>query len=143
MTKRSCGDCTKCCEGWLAGSVDGKDFYPGRPCHFIQIGKGCSIYPKRPVDPCQTYRCAWLIDENIPEWMKPNAVDAIVDYRKTENGIEYIAVIEAGKKLDSSVLTWVIQHCISHQLNLLWRVDGSPQWIGSSEFNEAMIKSKP
>ena len=41
--QRNCNNCTKCCEGWLSGEVNGYSFYPGRPCHFMKCD-GCSIY---------------------------------------------------------------------------------------------------
>lgn len=140
MTKRSCGDCTKCCEGWLEGQALGQNFYPGRPCHFVAIGKGCSVYAKRPKEPCQLYKCGWIEDENIPEWMKPSEVDAIVDYRNI-NGIPYINIKEAGSVLSSKVLTWVIKYALTNKANLYWEVNGGKNWIGSPEFVKA-IESK-
>lgn len=138
MSKRTCGDCTKCCEGWLEGEALGHKFFSGRPCHFIAIGKGCTVYAKRPKDPCQTYKCAWLVDENIPEWMKPSEIDAIVDYRNTHNGIPYMSINEAGSILSSQVLTWAIQTALTNNLNLLWKINGGAHWIGSPEFIEAI-----
>lgn len=133
--KRTCGDCTKCCEGYLLGEVNGKTFYPGKPCHFL--GKGCTIYSKRPVDPCQTYRCEWLTNEEIPEWMKPSEVNAIIDIQE-QQGIKYLRVKEAGAKLDSKVLSWIIRYVLVNQLNLLWEVDGGQNWIGRPDFNALM-----
>lgn len=134
MSKRSCGDCTKCCEGYLEGKALGHSFYRGKPCHFLAIGKGCTVYAKRPKEPCQTYKCAWLIDENIPEWMKPSEVNAIIDYSQTKSGIPYVRVNEAGSVLSSKVLTWVIQFCLSNNLNVYWTVDGGHNWFGTPEF---------
>lgn len=139
MTKRSCGDCTKCCEGWLQGEALGHKFYQGRPCHFLAIGKGCTVYAKRPKDPCQSYKCGWLQNEEIPEWMKPSEINAIVDFRDIE-GIPYLRVKEAGQILSSKVLTWVIQYAISKNMNIYWEVDGGKNWLGSPEFQEALLK---
>ena len=138
MSKRTCGNCTKCCEGWLDGEALGYKFYAGRPCHFIAIGKGCSVYSKRPKEPCQSYKCAWLLDENIPEWMKPSDVNSILDYRTTSNGIPYMSLIEAGSTLSSQVLTWVIQAALKNKANLIWRINGGMHWIGSPEFIQAI-----
>lgn len=138
MSKRSCGDCTKCCEGYLEGQALGHNFYRGKPCHFIAIGQGCSVYAKRPKDPCQTYKCAWLIDENIPEWMKPSEINAIIDYKNTSNGVPYVRITEAGEMLSSQVLTWVIQTALANNFNLYWTVNGGPNWFGSPEFVEAI-----
>lgn len=138
--KRECGTCTKCCEGWLTGEALGYKFYQGKPCHFVAIGKGCAVYAKRPKDPCVSYKCAWLTNDAIPEWMKPSEINTIIDER-IEEGIKYLSVNEAGSKLDSAVLTWIIEYALANQLNLLWTVNGGEHWIGSPEFNKFMIKS--
>ncbi len=44
LKQRSCSDCTKCCEGSLSGEVFGKTFYSGKPCHFVKLNEGCSVY---------------------------------------------------------------------------------------------------
>jgi hypothetical protein len=138
---RECGDCTKCCEGFLVGSVQGKDFYPGKPCHFIEIGKGCTIYKDRPVDPCKRYKCGWLVDEEMPEWLKPNQSNVIIDVRDAE-GIPFINVIEAGETLRSDVLSWLITNALNKAWNLRWTIKDSSHWIGSQEFLVVMEKTK-
>lgn len=135
--KRECGTCTKCCEGWLEGKALGHKFYRGKPCHFIAIGEGCSVYSKRPKDPCITYKCLWLKDETLPLWMKPSNINAIVDERE-KNNIKYWIVNEAGSTLDSRVLTWLIEYCLLNKVNLAWKIDTGLHWIGSSEFNLLM-----
>lgn len=134
---RKCGDCTKCCEGYLLGEAKGKSFYKGKPCHFVAIGKGCTIYRERPVNPCASYKCAWLTDENLPEWFKPNEINAIVDVR-TVNNIQFLNVVEAGEKLKVEVLSWLIVYALSNGLNLHWTIDGGPNYLGSKEFLDAM-----
>ena len=135
--KRTCGSCTKCCEGWLSGEALGHSFYPGKPCHFISIGKGCSVYSKRPKDPCVSYKCAWLLNLDFPEWMKPDEVNAIIDFREI-NGIKYIQVNEAGETLRSDVLTWIIQYCIKEKLNLSWKIKNGNNFLGTQEFLEVI-----
>lgn len=143
MSKRSCGDCTKCCEGWLSGEALGQKFYIGRPCHFVAIGQGCSVYAKRPKEPCQVYKCGWLDNEDVPLWMKPNEINAIVDFRITETGLKYMVLNEAGAVLSAQVLTWAITYALSKNLNLYWKVNGGGHWIGSPEFDELMSKDLP
>lgn len=135
--KRECGSCTKCCEGWLHAKIGNYEMHKGKPCHFISINKGCTIYAKRPHDPCVTFKCEWLQNADIPEWMKPNEIQAIF---KTDaiNNIPYLNLREAGKTLDSRVLTWAIQYAITNNINLCWEVENSEYWLGSLEFNEAM-----
>jgi hypothetical protein len=139
MEKRSCGTCTKCCEGYLSGEALGHTFYLGKPCHFLAIGTGCTVYEKRPKDPCVSYKCAWLTNTDVPMWMKPSDVHAIID-SKIINGVEYFRVTEAGITLDSKVLTWAIEYALRTKSNLLWKVAGGFHWLGSSEFNVIMQK---
>jgi hypothetical protein len=138
---RSCGTCTKCCEGWLSGDAYSHPFYPGRPCHFLAIGKGCSIYKTRPEEPCKTYQCSWIKDMNIPEWMKPEDISAIVDEREI-NGIPYFNIVEAGKILDVKALTWLIDYCSENNKNLCYRVEVIEHYLGSPEFVQAMKNNK-
>lgn len=135
--KRECGDCTKCCEGWLNGSAKGKSFYPGKPCHYISIGKGCTIYATRPKDPCIDFKCQWLIDSEIAEWLKPNQVNAII-LSKEVKGMKYLSLVEAGETLRSDVLTQVLLYAVSNQINFVWAVNNGVSWIGSQEFIEEM-----
>jgi hypothetical protein len=136
MTKRTCGTCTKCCEGNLLGSALGHNFYKGKPCHFVAIGKGCTVYTKRPKDPCVSYKCSWLANEDIPEWMKPNEIDAIIDMRELD-GHQYISLKEAGNPMQARVLNWFFQYILNKGLNATWEVDGGLNWIGSPEFTQA------
>lgn len=131
---RSCQGCTKCCEGYLAGEAHGRTFYTGKPCHFVQIGRGCAIYKDRPADPCKTYQCSWRESDTLPEWMKPSEIDAIVDERVTPGGHRYISVHEAGRQLDSRVLSWLIQFALTNNANLRWEIAGGKNWLGSTEF---------
>lgn len=140
MKKRECGTCTKCCEGYLSGEALGHTFYAGKPCHFIAIGTGCTVYEKRPKDPCVSYKCKWLYDLDIPEWFKPNEINAIVDMRSA-NGIEYLNLKEAGAVLRSDVLSWIIQYGLNNKLNICWQINGGLKYIGSPEFIVEMQKN--
>jgi len=137
VNNRKCGNCTKCCEGYLSGEALGHTFYPGKPCHFIAIGKGCSIYSKRPTDPCATYQCSWLNNSDIPEWLKPSDIDAIIDERKIKD-ITFLNLKEAGSPMQAKVLNWFFQHILATGTNALWQVNGGLNWAGSIEFNAAM-----
>jgi len=137
MEKRSCGSCTKCCEGYLSGEALGHTFYNGKPCHFIAIGTGCTVYAKRPKDPCVSYKCAWLTNAEIPEWMKPSDIDAIIDMREIQ-GHTYLNLKEAGSPMQARVLNWFFQHILATGHNALWQVNNGLNWAGSPEFNSVM-----
>src|SRR5690349_22796733 len=44
---RKCGECTACCDGWVAGTIEGHEMKPGTPC-FFRGDHCCSIYERRP-----------------------------------------------------------------------------------------------
>ena len=73
---RECGDCTACCEGWLADKS--LDMSVGKPCQHCEKS-GCAIYEKRPENPCRTFRCVWLGNPaEFPEDMRPDVSGVIV-----------------------------------------------------------------
>ena len=135
--KRECDGCTACCDGWLVGEIYKKPFYPGCKCHFV-TNSGCSIYKKRPNDPCKTFKCEWLVNEDIPSWMKPNLSNTIITYKTSKLGIKYMNVIECGIKLDSSVLSWLIKYCLNKNINLFYKISGGNNYIGSNDFIKEM-----
>lgn len=134
---RQCGPCSKCCEGWLHGSAHGIKFWKGRPCHFL-TGNACSIYPQRPVDPCQAFACEWLRNDRIPGWMRPDQINAIV-VRRRINDVEFLELNESGDVMRSDVLSWMILHCLNEKINLLYYVKGGENRIGSKSFLELNV----
>lgn len=132
LPKRSCGTCSACCEGWLSGQAYGRPFWKGRPCYYLTEGK-CSIYGNHPQDPCKSFRCQWLADENIPGWMKPNEIKAIIVQRRRD-GIDYIECVEAGEKLRVEVLSWLVMYALRAKVNLRYFVNGGANVVGSPEF---------
>lgn len=130
---RTCGECHKCCEGWLFGVAHTKEFYPGTPCHYLALGKGCSIYDQRPEDPCKSYKCEWLINDELPEWFRPDLTNVIVTKRKLKNHI-YWDIIECGKSIEATTLNWLILHTMHDKINIVYRVNSGLNYLGSTEF---------
>jgi hypothetical protein len=144
-TPRACGDCTKCCEGFLTSTIYGHMMYPGKPCHFKTEGK-CGIYNNRPYDPCVTFACAWLADMQyeIPEWMKPTLSNVILTMGEWgEDKQPYLIVTECGKKLDSAVLWWVFNYSQSKNISLAFQLDGGWNFYGPKEFIDAISNKNP
>jgi hypothetical protein len=83
------------------------------------------------------YSCSWLNDPDIPEWMKPDKVGAIIS-KKVVKGIEYLELVEAGNVMPSKVLSWFFMHTSSKDINAFWQVEGGNNWFGSQEFVDAM-----
>lgn len=141
MFSRTCGDCTKCCEGWLEGVVHGHKMYRGCNCHFLE--GSCKIYEERPENPCKNYNCAWLLEDRFPGWMKPNLSNVIITKRSmrvpTEDGmkmIEYYDVIEAGSVISSTVLNWLIHWALDNNINLVYELDGKIHLFGDQELKK-------
>lgn len=140
---RACGECTKCCEGWLVGNVYDHRMFRGRHCHFLETA--CMIYEERPENPCKSYNCAWLTEETFPAWMKPSLSNVIITKRSTlvptSDGmkkIDYYDAVEAGCKIDSSVLNWLIHWALDKGVNLSYEVDGKIHAVGEWQFKRLL-----
>ena len=138
-TKRSCGTCTKCCEGHLFGEINGRVMSPGNPCYLIQIGKGCMDYENRPKEPCQTFECEWLQDETIPDELKPETSGVILTYQKID-GIKFLRLTKAPNEPNADDLSWFFSYVLKHRLNAAWDTNTKVKWMGSPEFSKAMQK---
>ena len=134
---RSCGTCTKCCEGWLMATIAGEEMYPGKPCQLLDPGKGCSDYKNRPEDPCKTFNCMWRVDHNLPKEFSPQDTGVIVTTQNV-NGIDYLAAVYAGKEIEADFLSWFVAYCVSRRINFEWTIRGQALYIGSDEFKFAM-----
>jgi hypothetical protein len=150
---RSCEGCTKCCEGHLRADIklsDGRTSWIGQEedtgnfhaCGFLKKGKGCGAYKDRPISPCVMFKCDYLTDPTMPDTFKPSRSNAIFTTRNIKD-IEYTMLIEAGRKLDSEVLSWAISKHLEDGTNFAWRVLGNIFWIGSEEFNNMMAEDYP
>ena len=140
-TMRTCGSCTKCCEGWVAGQARDSHFYPGVPCDYL-ADNGCSIYKSRPEHPCQSFVCEWLVDRSISYYMKPDK-SCIILIRRKINDIEYVEMAEAGQPLSASALEWFLRAYISGKYdNISYRIHNHPRYIGTAEFITAMEKQQ-
>lgn len=84
MNFRSCGECTGCCSGKLAGEIRGHKMYDGKPCFFLKEGK-CGIYNERPHSPCRTYQCAWS-QHLFYEDMRPDKIGVVVSVEVDAEG---------------------------------------------------------
>lgn len=136
--KRSCDGCTKCCEGWLHGNINGHFMGRGRKCFFVKEG-GCSIYENRPDFPCKIFKCAWLMDQRIPEWFKPTMSNVVGQWISIPQcNIKYLEIHECENKLDSSVLSWLIDFYFKEKENILYTINGQIFYFGSQEFVKYM-----
>jgi hypothetical protein len=78
---RECGDCTRCCEGWLFINEDGIVANPEQQCQHLTTNDKCTIYSSRPRI-CREFECAWLVDPLVPEWLIPSISSIILTQKK-------------------------------------------------------------
>lgn len=111
---RTCGDCTLCCRGPLTVKINEHEVYPNHPCPHVDCS-GCSIFddPSRP-KVCHQYKCEWLRDSAIPEWMKPNKSNCILT--RHEDRIVLSGSID--DYVGASALSFAINYCALHGLRL-------------------------
>lgn len=131
---RSCGNCTKCCEGWLQGDVRGHTMYPGKPCFFVTIGVGCNDYENRPQFPCKDFKCEWIVDEELPDEFIPQNKNIIITFG-TIDEMWYARLVRAGEKVDKETIDWYINYYYKERsFNMWFEIDGVNYVLGSEEF---------
>ena len=129
--KRTCDGCTACCQGYLHGTAYQHTFHSGKPCFYLGE-KSCSIYADRPADPCKSFKCEWLAEDYLPMWMRPDLSKAIVVRRQHDDGV-WLEVGEAGQKMDSAVLSWVLVWAANNNVNVRYQIDGGWNWIKNNK----------
>jgi hypothetical protein len=137
---KSCGECTVCCEGYLHGEVNGHKFYDGQQCFYLKEKK-CSIYYDRPVTPCRQFNCFWKITQDFTPEMRPD-ISKVLMVTRQHHGIDYLQVREVSKKIDSLMLSNIIQYAFLNNINLEYEVEGKYFYLGSKEFLEISNKGK-
>lgn len=135
--KRTCADCTKCCEGWLPADINGEMVYPGKPCSFVEPGIGCTDYKSRPKDPCKNFECSWKSSDFVPEEFSPKVTGQVISTQYV-NGIPYLALTYAGKDLSTELLSWFVSFVVGRQLNAEWYVEDKQFTLGSPDFISAL-----
>jgi hypothetical protein len=111
--------------------------YPGNPCYLLQIGKGCSDYDNRPVEPCRTFECEWLVNPSVPEILKPDIANVILSWQKVKD-IRFLKMTKAPNEPNTDSTTWFIQYLLRNGINGAWDSDTKKYWVGSPEFMTAM-----
>lgn len=131
---RSCEGCTKCCEGYLPATIKGHSMYPGKPCHFVIVGAGCSIYEDRPERPCKSFECFWKVEEVVPEKFKPSLSNTILTWGNP-TGFKELLFISAGGH-DEEFVDWFADYVTKNGINATWNKNGQQFFNGSQEYIE-------
>lgn len=134
--KRECGTCTKCCDGWLTADIYGHKMEPGKPCPFVGEHK-CTIYNNKRPQICSDFKCGWLKDDGtlFDEWMRPNNINVIFVHYKIEDVVWY-KLAEAGEKVNTLLLSYIIQIFTKNNVNLEYWINGAQFLIGTQKFKD-------
>jgi hypothetical protein len=139
LAGRHCGECTACCDGWVAGTIRGHEMKPGVPCHFVRAG-GCSIYEERPVSPCRNFVCGWLApDSPFPEDFRPDRLGVIVIQVSWRNRPAYL-LRSAGRDPDESLLEWMRRFSVRTGCPFFYEQGGEKVGFGPAAFQHDMLQ---
>lgn len=112
VNTRSCGECTACCDGYLAGNAYGNFFGKLKPCVFVCKTKGCNIYENRP-DFCKKFQCGWyqgMLDEDL----RPDKSNILVTTEIDAEGKKFALLVECKEDIDQTtkerIITWMNQN---------------------------------
>ena len=135
---RQCGECTACCEGWLAGTIEGHPMRPGVPCHFLAQSL-CTIYPRRPASPCRNFVCGWLAPEGpFPDEFRPDKLGVIVVRIKWREQPAYL-LVSAGHDPDEELLEWMREFAVRTMRPFFYQQNGEKLAFGPPEFQRDML----
>ena len=149
---RECGDCSACCEGWIANRIEVAggvtEIFPGQGCRYC-VGHGCSVYETRPQSPCRSFSCMWLTRESeFPEEMRPDISRAIVVDGMSLANWDVLTAIPVGSTVPEATIDWL--RLYSRQVGMPLVYDereevsgkftglGTKSYFGPSEFVDAV-----
>ena len=61
-------------------------------------------------------------------WFRPDISKVIITKLQRNDG-EWLQVTEAGQKMDSSVLSWILIWAVNNKKNVRYQIDGGWNWI--------------
>lgn len=135
--QRSCGTCTRCCDGWLEGEIRGHPMFPGQRCHFV-TDAGCSIYADRPQSPCRSFVCGWMQPGSaLPEAWRPDRIGVIVVPTRWRDAPAMV-LVSAGNDPGEDVLAWMRGHALSTGTPFFYAQEGERFGYGPPEFQQEM-----
>ncbi|MEP5766261.1 MAG: hypothetical protein ABJ308_16805 [Halieaceae bacterium] len=119
---RECNGCTACCDGWLQTNVDGCEIGAGKPCKHISK-TGCTIYATRPFDPCVGFRCGWLLNDSMPDWMKPNVARVIIKpgaiWERPGSRVRVNLATAVGPRIPGKTIQWLRNYARNERCDFL------------------------
>jgi hypothetical protein len=136
--QRQCGSCTACCDGWVEGTIYGHEMKAGVPCHFR--GEGCcTIYERRPQDPCRKFVCGWLAPGSpFPDSFRPDQLGVMIVQTSWRNRPAFI-LRSAGRDPDEALLAWMRSFSVESGAPFFYESQGERFGFGPPEFQHEML----
>lgn len=136
--RRTCGECTACCDGWVEGTIRGHEMKSGVRCFFVGAG-GCSIYEERPRSPCRTFVCGWLLpDSPFPEAFRPDRLGVMIIPLAWRGGPAWL-LKHAGRDADTALLDWMRAFSLRTGQPFFYEQAGEKFGFGPLAFQEEML----
>ncbi len=136
---RSCGPCTACCDGWMAGTIHGHEMKPGTPCHFVGAG-GCTIYSERPDSPCRSFVCAWMAPASpFPDALRPDLCGVIIANVRWRKQPAYL-LRSAGRDPDAVMLAAMQRFSVQTGRPFFYELAGEKLGFGPALFQQDMLQ---
>ena len=132
---KQCGDCQKCCEGWVGGEAFGVSFHPHKPCVFLQ--KKCLVYSFRP-DVCKKFYCAW-VQGIFPDWMRPDLTNVLISVNDWSKG-QFLKVIACDQPVSENVMDEIRKFSQSNKCPYMVHYNGRTDLFGTQEFVDEFMK---
>ena len=107
---KQCGECGLCCKLDRVEAI-------GKPKGILCKHRGCDgceIYDDRP-ETCRNLNCLWLLDDNLPESMRPDKIGAYA-YGATENGYMIVAVDPLREDAAPPLIDYITNTLVLHAL---------------------------
>jgi hypothetical protein len=134
---RRCGECTACCDGWVAGTIEGHEMKPGTPCYF-RGEHTCSIYERRPQRPCREFVCGWLQPGSpFPEDFRPDRLGVMI-IQKRWRGREAYLLRSAGRDPDEGLIRWMQAFSERTGRPFFYELGGERYGFGPPDFQAEM-----
>ncbi len=134
---RECGGCTACCDGWVAGVIEGHAMKPGVPCHF-RGDHCCTIYERRPEDPCRKFNCAWReAGSPFPEPFRPDRLGVMIITLRWHGRPAYV-LRSAGRDPDEPLIAWMRDFSVRTGRPFFYEQAGERFGFGPPDFQREM-----
>lgn len=128
---RECDGCTRCCEGWLMTQVNLRPMYPGNPCPLVEVGVGCTDHANRPIRPCRTFFCGWILNEDIPDEYKPDVCGVIIT-TAFHKGSKVLSLIPAPNNPSQEMIDWFKSYADDNGYGLIYYEGNNPYTYGNT-----------